>query len=106
MKKHRGVKRADGGEGLKVTDLGSGPSKLTQALAITRANADQKDFVTCPSLWLEEGEDVSIDDTVISARIGIDSAEEWAKKPLRFYVKGNKSVSVRDKEAEKYVGKL
>ncbi len=100
MKKHRGVKRSDEGEGLKDTDLGSGPSKLTQALGITRGNSDQKDLVTSKSIWLEDGDEFGEEEIVVSKRVGIESAEDWADKPLRFYVKGNKSVSVRYKEAE------
>ncbi|XP_063072508.1 DNA-3-methyladenine glycosylase [Engraulis encrasicolus] len=39
-------------------------------------------------------------DVVTSMRIGIESHGEWATKPLRFYVRGNPCVSVRDKRAE------
>lgn len=39
---------------------------------------------------------------VKTSRIGINSAgEEWAKKPLRFYILNNCFVSKRDKKAEK-----
>lgn len=49
-----------------------------------------------------EAEGVCEDRVVVSTRIGIDSyGPEWAKKPLRFYILGNKCVSVRDKQAEK-----
>ncbi len=89
---------------MKEKDLGSGPSKLTQALAVNKATFNQKDITTSDSLWLEPGFDVAPEEIVASARVGVDYAEEWAKKPLRFYVLGNKSVSVRDKEAEKSVG--
>jgi DNA-3-methyladenine glycosylase len=100
MRELRGVKRADKGEGLKVTDLCSGPSKLTQALGISRAEFDQRDLVDCVDLWVEEGslgDDVQV---VACARIGIEKSEEWAEKPLRFYIKGSPSVSVINKNAE------
>ncbi|ELU15282.1 hypothetical protein CAPTEDRAFT_104419 [Capitella teleta] len=100
MKKHRGVKRADGGEGLKLTDLASGPSKLTQALSINRAEFDKEDLVSCKRLWLEEGSLGADEQVVSTARVGIEKAEEWASKPLRFYLKGCNSVSVIDKKAE------
>lgn len=96
----RGIKRSDKGEGLKEKDLGSGPSKLTQALSIDKATFNKMDITTCERLWLEDGTDIEEKDIVTSTRIGVDYAGEWAKKPLRFYVKGNKSVSVRDKTAE------
>ena len=45
---------------------------------------------------------VSEDRIVISTRIGIEySGPEAANKPLRFYVLGDKCVSVKDKKAEK-----
>lgn len=51
-------------------------------------------------IWLEDGEDLPGTNIVTGARINIDNAEEWAQKPLRFYILGNKSVSKRDKAAE------
>lgn len=36
-----------------------------------------------------------------SARIGINRAEEWNTKPLRFYILNNESISKRDKIAER-----
>lgn len=51
-------------------------------------------------IWLEDGEDLPGTNIVTGARINIDYAEEWAQKPLRFYILGNKSVSKRDKAAE------
>lgn len=55
-------------------------------------------------LWMEDDPEFDRDDVsvVASARIGIDRVDpEWSKKPLRFYVFGNTSVSKRDKRAEK-----
>ena len=85
-------------------ELSSGPSKLTQALAIDKATFNQKDITTCDVLWLEDCADVDENLIVTSARVGVDYAGEWAAKPLRFYVLGNKSVSVRDKKAEAELG--
>ncbi|XP_078609794.1 uncharacterized protein LOC144881034 isoform X1 [Branchiostoma floridae x Branchiostoma japonicum] len=102
MKVQRGQRRGDKGAGLKIEQLGNGPSKLCQALHIDKNTVNQQDLTTFPFIWLEPGEDVRDSNIIHSTRIGIDSAgEEWAKKPWRFYIRGNKSVSVRDKKAEK-----
>eukprot|EP00058_Branchiostoma_floridae_P021615 XP_002607105.1 hypothetical protein BRAFLDRAFT_68101 [Branchiostoma floridae] len=102
MKVQRGKRRGDKGAGLKIEQLGNGPSKLCQALHIDKNTVNQQDLTTCPFVWLEPGEDVTDSDIIHSTRIGIDSTgEEWAKKPWRFYIRGNRSVSVRDKKAEK-----
>ncbi|XP_078692285.1 uncharacterized protein LOC144922397 isoform X1 [Branchiostoma floridae x Branchiostoma belcheri] len=101
MKVQRGQRRGDKGAGLKTEQLGNGPSKLCQALHIDKNTVNQQDLTTCPFIWLEPREDVKDADIIHSTRIGIDSSgEEWAKKPWRFYFRGNKSVSVRDKKAE------
>lgn len=87
---------------LKVTELCSGPSKLTMALKIDKQNTDQADLLTSSHIWLEDGFTVADTDIVEAKRIGISYAvaEEWTDKLLRFYVRGNKSVSKRDKVAE------
>ncbi|XP_058013339.1 DNA-3-methyladenine glycosylase isoform X2 [Ahaetulla prasina] len=86
---------------LKDWHLCNGPAKLCQALAIDRS-FDQQDLSCNSSVWLEPGLEASGDQVPICApRIGISG--EWAKKPLRFYLQGNKCVSVIDKNAE---GKL
>ena len=84
----------------KDKELGNGPSKLTQALSIDKATFNQNDITTSENLWLEDGCTVDHGDIVTSTRIGVDYAGEWAKKPLRFYILGNKSISVKDKKAE------
>lgn len=101
MRRLRGQKRGDAGSGLKVHQLCNGPAKLCMAMDIDKARFDKTDLVTSQELWLEDGMPVSDHDVVISARVGLNSAApEWAAKPWRFYVRGNKSVSVRDKMAE------
>ncbi|KAL7979313.1 DNA-3-methyladenine glycosylase [Crotalus tigris] len=86
---------------LKDWQLCNGPSKLCQALAIDRS-FDRQDLGCNSSVWLEPGLEASGDQVPICApRIGISG--EWAQKPLRFYLQGNKCVSVIDKNAE---GKL
>ena len=102
MRERRGVKMADHGAKLQETDLCSGPSKLTQALAIKRDRCNKQDLRVCDFMWLEEGDGtVDSDDIVACHRIGIDSHGEWAKKPWRYYILGNPHVSQIDKAAEK-----
>lgn len=73
---------------------------IIQALGITKANGDQVDLTTSPCIWVEKGDEIDKNDVVVCKRIGINYAEEWTDKPLRFYVRGCRSVSVRDKAAE------
>jgi len=73
-----------------------------QALGIVKSNGDQIDLSTCKYLWLEDGLRVRQNDVVSCARIGIANyAGDWTEKPLRFYLRGNKCVSVRDRDAER-----
>lgn len=54
-------------------------------------------------LYVEKDPDYDHSESKIvkTSRIGINSAgEEWAKKPLRFYILSNQFVSKRDKKAE------
>ncbi|MEM8712243.1 MAG: DNA-3-methyladenine glycosylase [Planctomycetota bacterium] len=85
----------------RTLDLCSGPGKLGAALGITRAD-DAVDLVVSDNLFIERLRERSLPSSRIvdCPRIGIDYAEEWALKPLRFYIKGNAHVSVRDRAAE------
>ncbi|XP_069186575.1 uncharacterized protein [Procambarus clarkii] len=86
---------------LKIRELCNGPSKTCQALYLTKDTSNKVDLTTSETFWLEHGRFISEDQIIVTKRVGIDSCgEEWAKKPLRFYVYNNKFVSVRDKEAE------
>lgn len=87
---------------LKTHELCNGPSKLCQALYLTKDSCNKLDLTESDTFWLEVGKSVPENLVVISKRIGIESyGEEWANKPLRFYLFNNKYVSVRDKTAEK-----
>ncbi|KAM3917623.1 DNA-3-methyladenine glycosylase isoform 1-T2 [Leptodactylus fuscus] len=103
MRKFRNVKR-NLQKPLKDKELCNGPSKLCQAFAIEK-NFDRQDLVNDQSTWLEAGPEIPDEDIVCCARIGISNAGEWTRKPLRFYIKDNKFVSVRDKTAETTVQK-
>ncbi|KAG8558501.1 hypothetical protein GDO81_017024 [Engystomops pustulosus] len=98
MRNFRNVKR-NIQKPLKDKELCNGPSKLCQAFAIEKT-FDRRDLADDQSTWLEAGPEVQEEDIVSCARIGISNAGEWTRKPLRFYIKNNMFVSVRDKMAE------
>jgi DNA-3-methyladenine glycosylase len=74
--------------------LCSGPARLTQALAIDR-RLDGHDLTMPGDLWLAVGEALDKSDAVASGpRVGVGYAgEDWAGRPWRFWLAGNRSVS-------------
>ena len=74
----------------RETELCSGPAKLAQALAIDRS-LDSVDLVTSDTLYLRRGRRLTRVGTV--CRVGVDYAEEWSQKLLRFFAEGNPNVS-------------
>ncbi len=76
----------------QITGLTNGPGKLCGALSIDRS-LNGEDL--CGSkLFLEEGTDMGFN--IVSAkRVGIDYAGEAKDYPWRFYMEGNKYVSVK-----------
>ncbi len=92
MRRHRGGKVSR--NRLKDADLCSGPAKLTQALRID-GKLDRLDLVNGKKLYLERGHSIPEGRIVTATRIGVAYARQWAKKPLRFYVRDNPNVSVR-----------
>jgi DNA-3-methyladenine glycosylase len=99
MKKFRTAKKKGP---LKDTELCNGPSKLCIAMNVTKDNCNKIDLTESERLWIEDdGGRIEATQIVNCRRIGIASAgEEWAAKPLRFYVLSNAHVSKRDKKAE------
>lgn len=86
MRRHRGGDRRD-------TDLCSGPAKLCQAMRINRT-LNGVDLVTSDALWIEGSRSTSSERVIArGARIGVGYAGEWAKRPFRWWVKGNPHVS-------------
>ncbi|MEX2673527.1 MAG: DNA-3-methyladenine glycosylase [Phycisphaeraceae bacterium] len=84
---------------LRDTDLCSGPAKLAQALAID-TTLDGLDMTTDPQLYLalpseEDADRVPADRIVTRPRVGVGYAGEWAEKPYRFYIAGNRHVSCK-----------
>ena len=72
--------------------LTSGPGVLSKALGIDRTLYGAK--LTGPHIWLEESPEIIKHDQIIeTTRIGVDYAEEDAKRPWRFYLKNSEWVS-------------
>lgn len=71
--------RALEGEGM------NGPGKLCRALGIDKRH-NGIDLLKCDELWLEDGQ--ASERIVRSARIGVDYAGPWAKRKLRFHLRG------------------
>jgi DNA-3-methyladenine glycosylase len=77
----------------KDRDLCNGPGKLCKALDIDKG-CDRVDLVTSQLVWVEHLEGVEPGwEVVESRRIGVDYAEEWADRPLRFHLKNSPHVS-------------
>ncbi len=77
----------------RLTDLTSGPAKLTQALAID-GSLNGADLVTDPRLWLEFDQTIPPDQIARGPRIGIHYAAEADRNaPWRFWVRDNPFVS-------------
>lgn len=70
----------------------NGPGKLCKWLELNKSFYGE-DLTKSKRIWLEQGKKIKPSQIIASRRIGIDYAQEWAKKPWRFYIKGNKFVS-------------
>lgn len=76
----------------KRKNITNGPGKFTMAMEIDRSL--NKMSVLEDVIYVED--DGFTDFNIVSAsRIGIDYAEEWKDKLLRFYIEGNDYVSVK-----------
>lgn len=93
-----------------IKELTNGPSKLCLAMAITKNDFNEVDLTVSENMWLQddlsnelkagicEQEPIEKLEIVSAKRIGIDYAgEEAINKLFRFYVRGNKFVSVKAK---------
>lgn len=71
----------------------NGPGKLCRWMQLDKSfNAE--DLTKSKRIWLEDrGEKIKKSQIIATARVGIDYAQEWAKKPWRFYIKDNSFVS-------------
>ncbi|XP_054126740.1 DNA-3-methyladenine glycosylase [Melozone crissalis] len=101
MRELRSASRKAPSRLLKDWQLCNGPSKLCQAFGIDKA-FDQRDLTQDDAIWMVPGRDPPGEqDVVATTRIGIGNRGEWAQKPLRFYLRGNRFVSVVDKKVER-----
>jgi DNA-3-methyladenine glycosylase len=87
MSKRRGMLQG------KIVSLTNGPSKLCMAMGISKAK--NKLDLTSPPLYLEDAAPILQEDIIETTRIGVDYSGEWRNKPWRFYIKGNKFISVK-----------
>lgn len=84
----------------KDHELSNGPSKFCMAFGLNREH-NKHSICSWKGLWIEDNDETEDITIVECPRIGIDSAgPEWAMKPLRYYILGDKSVSKIDKKAE------
>ena len=95
---------------LKLKDMTSGPSKLCQALSITKETFNQTDLCHSEDMWLQDVIILGKSSRIVSTapdvfeakRIGIDYAGEEAVNSLyRFYVRNNLFVSVKSPDDKK-----
>src|SRR5690606_10700665 len=61
----------------------TGPGRLTRYLVLDKSFNKQKSEPRS-GLWIEEGEQIPVEMIKITPRIGVDYAQEWAKKHYRF----------------------
>ncbi|MGA9141383.1 MAG: DNA-3-methyladenine glycosylase [Methanocella sp.] len=87
------MEKLRGGRVRRARDLTSGPSKLCQALGITRA-LDGQDVCIEGPLYVTNGQPQDFD-IVQTTRVGVSYAGEDKDKPWRFYIKDNPYVSKR-----------
>jgi DNA-3-methyladenine glycosylase len=69
----------------------SGPGRLCRALSIDR-HLNGHDLTQGSLILAEEDEPASFE-IITRPRVGVDYAREWAEKPLRFLIAGNRYVS-------------
>jgi DNA-3-methyladenine glycosylase len=74
-----------------ISELASGPGKLAAALGIDRSLNGEP--LTGNRLWITSGKEISPEEVAASPRIGIAYAQEDAKLPWRFYIRGHACVS-------------
>lgn len=72
----------------------NGPGRLCRALGIDR-RLHGHDLTSGELVFTEPESPVEPFSIVTRPRVGVDYAGEWASKPLRFYIEGNRFVSRR-----------
>ncbi len=77
----------------RVTDylrVASGPGRLSRALKIDKSFHGVPVYVTDHGLWIEEGASLDSGDICVGPRVGVKD-----ELSLRFFIRGNPSVSAR-----------
>lgn len=73
---------------------------------INKGSLNNTDLTTSVNFWVEDATP-DVFTVIHTTRIGIESyGKESALKPYRYYIFGNKHVSVRDKTAEEQLSYL
>jgi DNA-3-methyladenine glycosylase len=76
--------------GVAARQLTSGPSRLCQAMGLSRAAHNEMDVVDRASPLQVRDDGYVVGEVLVTPRIGIHEAVDW---PLRFALAGNKCVS-------------
>lgn len=81
-------------ESTQTGELCRGPGRLCRSLLITR-ELNARDLVTDASIWVERlrARTLPSQQIAVSPRVGIDNADAWRMKPLRFFVEQSVAVS-------------
>jgi DNA-3-methyladenine glycosylase len=82
-----------GGQPAKITNLTNGPGRLCMAMGISKLQ-NKADF-TVPPFYIQNAPSAKAEEIVETTRIGVDYSREWKSTPWRFYIKGNKFISVK-----------
>jgi DNA-3-methyladenine glycosylase len=76
-----------------TVNLANGPSRLCIAMGITKAQ-NMADMTASP-LYILDAPKVPEEEIVSTKRVGVDYGKEYKDMPWRFYLRGNKFVSVK-----------
>lgn len=90
MARNRGLAPGAVNPGKMAQQLTSGPSRLCQALALTRQKHNGLDLVDPSSVLQMRDDGYAVSEVMVTARIGIKHAVDW---PLRFALPGHSCVS-------------
>jgi DNA-3-methyladenine glycosylase len=76
----------------KSVNLSNGPGRLCMAMGISR---DQNKMnLSARPFYILNASGIPSELIVETTRVGVDYADEWKNKPWRFYIRGNRFVSV------------